>query len=203
MVQVEGSASSSRWFYWRQVLHFLARNDSAEWTVIGDEQLFVAVNSLNRLIARFDSARPLLMGRSISVKSVLSLLFPLNQGQNALDISSGIVISKNALDSMGTEGQTTCSGWLFPRSADKALGACADQLNIPVIDPVDADGRPLFYPDSPRNLITAPTSWRVYVRGPVNSTCCSDRAVTFARVSYREQRMLSYLINSIKVFGAL
>ncbi|VDO55595.1 unnamed protein product [Onchocerca flexuosa] len=93
-----------------------------------------------------------------------------------------------------------CFGWLSPRATERALIRCSNLMNIQLIDPIDKEGKHLFDPNSLKDLIESKES---KTSKKTNGTlhCCSDQAVSFGGLNYRNHRILDFVTNRIKVFG--
>lgn len=62
MVFVNSSANHYYWSYYQYVLEFSAKVP-AQWTFLGDDQTYLIVPNLQRVLRNFDSEKPVVLGK--------------------------------------------------------------------------------------------------------------------------------------------
>uniref|UniRef100_A0A914V3N2 Uncharacterized protein n=1 Tax=Plectus sambesii TaxID=2011161 RepID=A0A914V3N2_9BILA len=213
---VDASRSTpDSWNFYKAILEHSVRNRTAmDWTVISDEQTFVIPENARRLVAvnRWDPDESFIVGRRMESFSLLSLLLPW-KSTAYYSLNAGVMLSRGSLRRLfGSENSARhCTGLFYPSGAELALSKCFQELGAFPVDGTDSSGAHYFLPEGPKALI--PQSG-IYGRRDENrgvlakfiddeneKPCCSDRAVTFGRSSYKELRMIGYTLYNLRRFG--
>ncbi|KHJ75390.1 hypothetical protein OESDEN_24994, partial [Oesophagostomum dentatum] len=141
--------STSNGFYWDYFKQALIDTSEvpAQWTYVGDEQGYLAVQNLRKLVRSVNHRQPIIFGRIFAQKSLLYYIFPFLQSKR-MSLQSGIVFSNMAIKNL-----SQCKGRLLPRATESRLFACAEELGIRIVDPVDEDGMHLFYEKDLKTLM--------------------------------------------------
>ncbi|MFH4976345.1 hypothetical protein AB6A40_003054 [Gnathostoma spinigerum] len=207
IVYVDTWLTHYNWNFYRTVLGFLRdldRNSSSlftNWTIIGDEQMYVVVGNLRKLLFKHDPQQSMIFGRITFKRTFFSLLFPFRTTKS-ISLRAGIVMSTTALAIMAND---KCSGWRVPLATERALPWCADFYDIPIIDSVDKDEMYLFHSLDPKSLITDlsffPYEKQNFQEDYQKAACCSDMSVTFGSMNYKQQRLIDYMSTAVQVFG--
>ncbi|VDM53362.1 unnamed protein product [Angiostrongylus costaricensis] len=139
----------------------------ALWTYIGDEQGFLVIGNLRKLVHSYNHRHPIMFGRIFMQKSILSYVFPFLQRER-MSVRSGVVMSTSGLrrrwwrrdygailclecmffgvgifyrrpnDSIGAiKNISKCTNFFLPRATEIALIKCAKQNGIRAVNPVD------------------------------------------------------------------
>ncbi|KAK5977024.1 hypothetical protein GCK32_007753, partial [Trichostrongylus colubriformis] len=184
-------------FYWNYFQHVVDASSivPAQWTYIGDEQGFLSVQNLRKLVRGFNHRRPFMFGRIFMQKPIMSYIFPFLQRQR-MSLQSGIVMTTAAIKSL-----SRCNGVLWPRATETALIACANEQGIKVIDPVDEDGMHLFHDRDLKSLLPEAYQAKHNHKGKNVPGCCSDHAISFGQLSYKDIRLADFASVQWKVFG--
>ncbi|VDM41335.1 unnamed protein product [Toxocara canis] len=198
------------WNFYRHLLHYVSTNllqDNESplrkgitgWTIIGDEQMYVVVENLRKYLMKMDHQKALLLGRITQTRSLLSFLFPF--GTHAIiSTRAGMIFSDLALKAMSSD---ECSGWMIPAATERAVISCASNVDVQILDPVDKEGMYLLHSKTPKSLVPTSPGYGIgaaYQKGNVKVECCSDEAITFGDMNYKQQRMIDFL-SRLKVFG--
>ncbi|PIO71788.1 hypothetical protein TELCIR_06302 [Teladorsagia circumcincta] len=94
-----------------------------------------------------------------------------------------------------------CNGILWPRATESALVACAKEEGIKAMDPVDEDGMHLFHDKDLKTLIPEAYQAKHNHGGKLVLGCCSDHAISFGQLSYKDIRLADFASVHWKVFG--
>ncbi|XP_059899244.1 glycoprotein-N-acetylgalactosamine 3-beta-galactosyltransferase 1 isoform X1 [Gadus macrocephalus] len=188
--------------YWKTIraFQYVHRHhlDSADWFLKADDDTFVVVENLRRLLARQDTEQPLYLGRRFHpfVK------------QGYMSGGAGYVLSREALRRYVAAFQ---SGLCTHDSdiEDMALGMCMEKVQVRPVDTRDRLGRHTFHHMTPEVLVprggrSKSRPWYLLyehyrvVEGP---GCCSDFAVTFHYVDSVHMHTLQYLTHRLRPYG--
>ncbi|VDK52179.1 unnamed protein product [Anisakis simplex] len=208
-VYVNSWQTAYYWNFYGKVLKYVSSNllnevsseNAISWTVIGDERMYVVVENLRKYLTRFDRRKPILIGRVTITRNLLSYLFPFGRQSTIMSLKAGMIFSDEALKLITKDD--TCDYWAFPRSTEKAIIKCASSLNIRIVDPTDKDGMYLMHSKSPKDLIPTSSQFTftsLYKKTNVKVECCSDEAITFGDMNYKQLRMIDFFTKA-KVFG--
>lgn len=118
-------------------------------------------------------------------------------------IDAGLVLSAQAIRNICKNQACSPLNWNMPSYTGKALFKCAQILQYELWDPVDEEDKRLFLAKSPRDLFAQSniaTQKKSY-KNAQSPGCCSDQAIIFGSVNYRDQRVLDYALKKVKVFG--
>ncbi|CAJ0599685.1 unnamed protein product [Cylicocyclus nassatus] len=189
--------SNSNGFYWNY-FNFILQNSAeipAQWTFVGDEQVYLSVHNLRKLVQTVNHKQSIMFGRVFVQKSILYRIFPLLQPER-IALQSGIVFSHSAIKDL-----SQCKGLLLPRATESRLYACAKQVGIRIVDPIDEEGMHLFHERDlktlvPEGYIAEHKHGDKFVKG-----CCSDHAITFGQMSYKDLRLADFGSLHWSVFG--
>ncbi|KAH9287390.1 Glycoprotein-N-acetylgalactosamine 3-beta-galactosyltransferase 1 [Echinococcus granulosus] len=164
-----------------------------------DDDTYVIVENLRFILSRQDPNKPILMGRR----------FKKYVKQGYTSGGAGYVVSRGALklivDGMnsGIRGCGKGGG-----AEDVNLGACAEAVNVTLVDSLDEHEQEVFHPFPPAYMIDKrameATSWvQSYNYYPLKTglNCCSDHSVSFHYVSPWEMYTMDYLIYHLHPFG--
>uniref|UniRef100_A0A0N5AMM1 Glycosyltransferase n=1 Tax=Syphacia muris TaxID=451379 RepID=A0A0N5AMM1_9BILA len=206
VIYMETWKSEYYWDLYRLILKQLTKNEMSDsdnqdskdcvvdWTIIGNEQLYVVVENLRNYLSGIDSETSIILGSLETKRNILSLIFPFGS-HTVLSVQAGIILSRQALHDLQSN---QCTGIFFPSSTESALFECASKIGVNVLEPRDQDGMRLLHPLNVKQLIGVQNSLST---GEGNKVCCSDHAISFGSVDYKELRLLDYTINKVKVFG--
>ncbi|VDM08981.1 unnamed protein product [Wuchereria bancrofti] len=197
---VKTKKTQYHWDLYREIIKYSTKYNQQQsqfWTIISDEQTFIVMANLRRLLSAFNnSQQSFILGRISSKRNLRSYLFPWNIYTTILP-QAGIVFSHTALDLMTNDA---CFGWLSPRATERALIRCSNLMNVQLVDPIDKDGKHLFIPNGFNELIAgSELDSSKKMQNPVY--CCSDQGISFGSLNYRDHRILDYATARIKVFG--
>ncbi|KAM3724549.1 C1GALT1-specific chaperone [Dirofilaria immitis] len=198
---VNTNKTQYHWDLYRQIIIYSAKYNKTQypyWTIIGDEQTFIVMTNLRKLLSTINNPKQsLILGRIITRRNILSYLFPWNVYTTILP-HAGIVFSRSALKYLAND---KCFGWLSPRATERALIQCINLMNIQLIDPIDKEGKHLFDPGGLKKLFERNGSKNPKKITNESLHCCSDEAVSFGDLNYHNHRILHFITNKIKVFG--
>uniref|UniRef100_A0A914HWB6 Hexosyltransferase n=1 Tax=Globodera rostochiensis TaxID=31243 RepID=A0A914HWB6_GLORO len=187
------------WALMANLINFLSKLDQKgennqkvgkKWTVVTDGRSYMHLENLRLLLNQVNDNAAIIVGRKVPIerdfwRSVFSFLFPFSS--------------------------PTCPpsfGW--PLHAGRVIGGCALRLGIALWDPVDEESRPLIVDQNfkflfsriAKNATLGKTEDR-YSSDPaaVLANCCSDRAIAFALLNHKEQRLIDFGVHHLRVFG--
>lgn len=195
---VQTSKTHYHWDLFREILKFSTKHDKNEtsnWTIFGDEQTFIVMANLRRILTFHNPKQPLILGKISTMRTLLSYAFPLAV-HTVIHPQGGIVFSSNALERITND---ECFGWLTPRNTERALIRCSKKMKVQLMDPTDQYGMHLFNSENLKTLIMSSSSPLSMEKK--RAQCCSNRAVSFGGMNYRQHRMVDFLLTKIKVFG--
>ncbi|VIO90556.1 Uncharacterized protein BM_BM6257 [Brugia malayi] len=197
---VKTKKTQYHWDLYREIIKYSTKYNEQQnqfWTIISDEQTFIVMANLRRLLSALNnSQQSFILGRISSKRNFRSYLFPWNIYTTILP-QAGIVFSRTALDLMANDN---CFGWLSPRATERALMRCSNLMNVQLVDPIDKDGKHLFIPNGFNELIAgSELDFSKKMQNPLY--CCSDQGISFGGLNYRDHRILDYTTSTIKVFG--
>ncbi|CAJ0581121.1 unnamed protein product, partial [Mesorhabditis spiculigera] len=182
------------WSHYLGVLENLDLNPY-DWTLVADERLFTVIPNLRKIIGQMDPANPIMIGKM--TRSMAFLPFP-SFFAKRIATSAGIVFSARGLRSM-----KHCKNFWLPRATEKALAECARAYGLTVIDPVDQDGMHMFNERNILDMIQSLDGSMVKDQDHAKSSkreCCSDHAITFGQMSFKEVRMAHFASSRMRVF---
>ncbi|VDK78839.1 unnamed protein product [Litomosoides sigmodontis] len=192
--------TSYHWELYREIIKYsteYGKQQQSFWTVISDEQTFIVMANLRRLLhALSDVKRPVILGRVSNKRNLLSYLFPWNSHSGILP-QAGIVFSRSALEEMTSD---KCVGWLSARATERALIRCSNLVNVQIVDPTDKEGKHLFVPNGFENLV-AGNELKFSTNVNERFFSHSDEAVSFGNLNYHDHQVLDFATTRIKVFG--
>ncbi|KAK6741117.1 hypothetical protein RB195_009148 [Necator americanus] len=195
VVVVDSNSNGFYWNYFKTVVE-MSSEVPAQWTYVGDEQGSLSVENLRRLVRTVNHRKPIIFGRIFVQKSFLYYIFPFLHPER-ISLQSGIVLSTSAIKNL-----SQCKGYFLPRATESTLFACAKETGIQTIDPVDEDGMHLFHEKDMKTLI--PEAYGPsHQHGDVKSAagCCSDHAISFGQMSFKDIRLADFASLHWRVFG--
>lgn len=186
------------WSFYRQILAYVERLEPrAHFTFFSDEQTFVVMENLRHLLAGFDPESSLLLARVSAPSTFLSLLFPFSS-REAVGMQGGMAMSAPALRRLASP---LCSKrWTFHAATQSALLDCAVAQGVSLVDPVDEEGMRLLH-DKALIALVPVVAQQGQSRFSRKADCCSDHAVSFGQMSYKEQRTAYYAVQNLTTFG--
>ncbi|KAJ1350978.1 hypothetical protein KIN20_006910 [Parelaphostrongylus tenuis] len=190
--------SSSNAFYWNYFKDIVvdASEVPAHWTYVGDEQGFLVIGNLRKLVRNYNHRHAIMFGRIFMQKSILSYVFPFLQYER-MSVQSGIVMSASAIKNI-----SKCTNFLLPRATESALLICAKQQGVRAVDPVDEEGMHLFHEKDIKTMIPQTHEGNHGHGSEIVHACCSDYAVSFGQMGYKEIRLTDFASSQWRVFGA-
>ncbi|ETN79760.1 hypothetical protein NECAME_02583 [Necator americanus] len=195
VVVVDSNSNGFYWNYFKTVVE-MSSEVPAQWTYVGDEQGSLSVENLRRLVRTVNHRKPIIFGRIFVQKSFLYYIFPFLHPER-ISLQSGIVLSTSAIKNL-----SQCKGYFLPRATESTLFACAKETGIQTIDPVDEDGMHLFHEKDMKTLIPeayGPSHQHGDVKSAVG--CCSDHAISFGQMSFKDIRLADFASLHWRVFG--
>ncbi|EYB92684.1 hypothetical protein Y032_0191g1317 [Ancylostoma ceylanicum] len=133
VVLVDSKANAFFWNHFKFALEDSAQVP-AQWTFVGDEQVFLSVPNLRKLVRTVSHKRPIMFGRIFVQRSILYYIFPFLQPER-ISVQSGMVLTTAAIKKL-----SGCKGYFLPRATESTLFACAKEVGIKMVDPVDEVG---------------------------------------------------------------
>uniref|UniRef100_A0AC35FSL7 Uncharacterized protein n=1 Tax=Panagrolaimus sp. PS1159 TaxID=55785 RepID=A0AC35FSL7_9BILA len=174
------------------------------WSIFLNEQNYLVTANMRHFLSRLSIEKFIIVGRISNIKSFYDYIFPFSSTV-MFDINAGLAMSEAAVEKI-IQNQYSCSPshWGIPSYTGKALLQCCKALNFEIWDPVDTENKRLFLSKSPRNLF-ATSQYAVFGKtfeeSQKISECCSDSAIVFGLVNYRDQRVIDYTLEKTRVFG--
>ncbi|KAI4883113.1 hypothetical protein NFI96_020364 [Prochilodus magdalenae] len=184
--------------YWKTIRAFQYIHthhlDSAEWFLKADDDTFVVVENLRRLLCQHDTEEPVYFGHRFRpfVK------------QGYMSGGAGYVLSREALRRFVqgfSSGQCTHTGPV----EDKELGRCMQTMKIKAGDSRDEKARETFNPfpleSHLKPLAKKPTWSYSYYGKNQGPGCCSDYAISFHYIRPAQMYELEYYTHHLRPFG--
>uniref|UniRef100_A0A183C8H1 RUN domain-containing protein n=1 Tax=Globodera pallida TaxID=36090 RepID=A0A183C8H1_GLOPA len=195
-----------------------------KWTVVTDGRSYVHLENLRVLLNQVNDNAAIIVGRKVPIerdfwRSVFSFLFPFSSVSNwpvQFALSSGespLIFSQLSLHLLAAQcSETFRWSQTFigpPRHAGRVIGGCALRLGIALWDPVDEESRPLIVDQNfkllfsriAKNATLGKMEGQYSPDPAVLATCCSDRAIAFALLNHKEQRLIDFGVHHLRVFG--
>ncbi|CAI4231059.1 unnamed protein product [Auanema sp. JU1783] len=183
-------------FYWEYFLMVmkLSADPPVPWTVFLDEQSYLVVENLRKTMQYFDYSKSVILSRAVQDNSIPTYIFPfLNRMR--IPLQGGVVMSSSAITALHT-----CHDGLWPTFTETSLYSCIFDRNLTIVDPIDEEGMHLFNYLNFKTVVSK--SYQEKEKGnKMGYDCCSDHAVTFGQLTYKEIRMAHYTSSSLRVFG--
>lgn len=124
--------------YWKTIEAFWYVHkhhmDDADWFLKADDDTYVVVENLRYLLSKFDTEKPLYLGRKFSPFIT----------QGYMSGGAGYVLSKEALRRF-IKGFDTGQCSHFSSIEDMALGKCMETMKVVPVDTRDVKGRQTFH----------------------------------------------------------
>ncbi|KAK0419684.1 hypothetical protein QR680_014266 [Steinernema hermaphroditum] len=199
---IDSTRSFDHWTIFHHAVDYVnGRTSQFDWTIVVNEQSYVILNNLRRYVHGMNPNIPTMVGKVVDKRSIWTYVFPFHQTE-AFELDAGVLMSSTAFRIVASR---CAPSWFFPRYTAKMLRKCSSSESIQVTDPVDEEGLRLFHANSPMTLLSEagkPSAFSsTYLKKKAELHCCSDSAITFGGVKYRDQRMVAYAVDSIKVYG--
>lgn len=112
--------------------------NEASWFLKADDDTFVVVENLRYILSKFDSEKPLYLGRRFA---------PFIK-QGYMSGGAGYVLSKEALRRF-VKGFSTGECTFYSDQEDVAMGKCMETMKVKPADSRDVKGRQTFHPYPP------------------------------------------------------
>uniref|UniRef100_A0A7E4V1Y5 Hexosyltransferase n=1 Tax=Panagrellus redivivus TaxID=6233 RepID=A0A7E4V1Y5_PANRE len=174
------------------------------WNIILNEQNYLITSNVRHFLSRLSTEDEIIVGRVTDIRSIFDYIFPLSSTV-MFNIDAGIILSSAALKKIVLETHD-CGPykWGMPLYTGKALLQCAKTMGFQIWDPIDEEKKRTVIGKSPRNTFAVgkyAIFGRTYEEARKTSDCCSESAVLFGLVNYRDQRVLEYALEKVRVFG--
>ncbi|TPP59255.1 Glycoprotein-N-acetylgalactosamine 3-beta-galactosyltransferase 1 [Fasciola gigantica] len=166
-----------------------------------DDDTYVIMENLEKLLANMNSSEPFLMGRHFRLP------------RNRLDYLSGgggYVMSREALLRIvhGIKTKPACGGSSRGGAEDVNVGLCAKSVGVNVLESLDEFGLERFHPFDPRRMFSPETLKSIpwfynfsYHKAVTGSKCCSIYSISFHYVSPVDMYVIDYFLYEMRVHG--
>ncbi|GAA54625.1 glycoprotein-N-acetylgalactosamine 3-beta-galactosyltransferase [Clonorchis sinensis] len=182
------------------IRHAVEKYSDYDFFLKADDDTFVIVENLRKLLRDLNPNDPFIMGRR----------FRPHVKQGYLSGGGGYVISRAALLRIhnGLANDTRCAGQAHGGAEDVRLGHCAEVVGVRIMDSLDEHGLERFHPFSPGSMMSKSlleaTHWFMsynYHKVQTGIECCSDYAVTFHYVAPSDMYVYYYFLYHLHPYG--
>ncbi|KAA0194074.1 Glycoprotein-N-acetylgalactosamine 3-beta-galactosyltransferase 1 [Fasciolopsis buskii] len=124
--------------------------DSHEFFLKADDDTYMIMENLEKILERMNSSEPFIMGRHFRLPRT---------SLDYLSGGSGYVMSRAALLRIvrGFESHSACGGSMHGGPEDVLVGRCAKAVGVKMIESLDEFGLEMFHPFDPRGMFNPMT----------------------------------------------